>query len=242
MKKNVMMRVASIMLVLVLMTSSVISGTFAKYVTSGASEDSARVAKFGVTVTGSTDMFHDSYKDSFTAYTTGEKSEDITVQADIAGTDLVAPGTNGILSKFDIAGTPEVDTMVTYSAEFELGDNWKVDIGGVGVKEEYCPIVITILYNGNTETYGMTGSTAVHKYSSVADFEAGVKGAIEACKMRYHTNESLEDAEDDFVISWAWPFSTSADNDLRDTDLGDAAVANAATISLKITCSVTQID
>ena len=63
MKKNVMMRVASIMLVLVLMTSSVISGTFAKYVTEGQSKDSARVAKFGVTVTGNAAIFSDSYKD-----------------------------------------------------------------------------------------------------------------------------------------------------------------------------------
>ena len=61
MKKNVMMRVASIMLVLVLMTSSVISGTFAKYVTDGQATDKARVAKFGVSVTGKSDMFDTTY-------------------------------------------------------------------------------------------------------------------------------------------------------------------------------------
>lgn len=237
MKKNVMMRVASIMLVLVLMTSSVISGTFAKYVTSGQASDNARVAKFGVHVAGSTDMFRDSYKDTYTTYTPDEKTEEITVQANSADTDVIAPGTKGTLSKFDIDGMPEVDTLVTYTATFELGEYWVVD------GDEYCPIVITILYNGNTETYGMNGSAAIHKYATVADFEAGVIAAINACAKRYHTNEDLSAAENDFVISWEWPFSTSDANDIKDTKLGNAAAgANAATIELTVTCTITQVD
>lgn len=247
MKKNVMMRVASIMLVLVLMSSSVISGTFAKYVTSGESKDSARVAKFGVTVVGSTDMFHDSYLDTFTTYTDSEKLADITVQAESANTDLVAPGTNGVLANFDIEGKPEVDTLVTYAAEVDLGDNWIVNIGAGN--EEYCPVVFTIVYNGNTESYGMTGTTAGHQYTTVDALETELDKAIEACMKRYHTNEDLSAAETDFSISWAWAFETGADadakakNDLRDTALGNAAANGyAATISLKITCSVTQID
>ena len=238
MKKNIMMRLAAFLLVAVLISTSAISGTYAKYVTSGFSEDTARVAKFGVNVEGATDMFHDSYLHSFTAYTSGEKLEDITVQADTTGTDIVAPGTNGVLSKFDISGSPEVDTLVTYAAEFDLGDNWVVD------GDDYCPIVITIKYNGNTETYGMGYVDVTHPYTSVAAFEEGVIEAIEACAKRYHTNEDLSAAEEDFVISWAWPFSTSTENDEKDTKLGDAAVVedNAGKIYLKITCSVTQID
>ncbi len=237
MKKNVMMRVASIMLVLVLMTSSVISGTFAKYVTSGTSEDHARVAKFGVSVVGSTDMFHDSYKDTYTTYSAGETTEGITVQADSEGTDVVAPGTKGTLSEFDISGSPEVDTLVTYAAEVELGDRWVVN------SAEYFPIVFTIVYDGNTETYGLTGTGAGHEFGNIATLETELDKAIEACAKRYHTNEDLSAAEDDFVISWEWPFSTSSANDEKDTVLGNAAAAgNAATIYVAVTCSVTQID
>ena len=237
MKKNVMMRVASIMLVLVLMSSSVISGTFAKYVTSGQAVDNARVAKFGVSVVGSTDMFHDSYKDTYTTYTPNETTEEITVQADSANTDVVAPGTNGTLSKFDISGRPEVDTLVTYTAEVDLGDRWMVN------GSEYFPIVFTIVYDGNTETYGLTGTTAAHTYADIATLESELDKAIEACAKRYHTNEDLSAAEDDFVISWEWPFSTSPENDQKDTVLGNAAAAgNAATIYVAVTCSVTQID
>ena len=43
MKKNKMMRLASFLLIAVLLTTSVISGTFAKYVTTDAQWDSARV-------------------------------------------------------------------------------------------------------------------------------------------------------------------------------------------------------
>ena len=60
-KKNWTMRAAVLMLVLVLITSCFVGGTFAKYVTSGSGTDSARVAKFGVTVTASGDLFAKEY-------------------------------------------------------------------------------------------------------------------------------------------------------------------------------------
>ena len=47
MKKNRMMRLASVLLVLVLLTTSVIGGTFAKYITSATASDEARVAYWG---------------------------------------------------------------------------------------------------------------------------------------------------------------------------------------------------
>ena len=56
MKKNRMMRLASILLVCVLLTTSVISGTFAKYTTSVSSEDKARVAYWGFQSSNSMDI------------------------------------------------------------------------------------------------------------------------------------------------------------------------------------------
>ena len=82
MKKNRMMRLASILLVCVLLTTSVISGTFAKYTTSASSEDSARVANWGFERTNSmdlTDLFLSSYENV--------NSEN--------GDDVIAPGTSG---------------------------------------------------------------------------------------------------------------------------------------------------
>ena len=61
MKKNRMMRLASVLLVLTLLSTSVISGTFAKYVTSDQASDTARVAKFGVVVSASGSLFGTDY-------------------------------------------------------------------------------------------------------------------------------------------------------------------------------------
>ena len=50
MRKNKFLRLASVMLMLCLITTCAISGTFAKYTTSDEALDSARVAKWGVAV------------------------------------------------------------------------------------------------------------------------------------------------------------------------------------------------
>ena len=48
MKKNKRMRTASGLMIAALLTTSMISGTFAKYTTADAAQDSARAAKWGV--------------------------------------------------------------------------------------------------------------------------------------------------------------------------------------------------
>ena len=61
MKKNKMMRLASVLLVLTLLSTSVISGTFAKYITTDSANDSARVAKWGVVASVKGDLFGQTY-------------------------------------------------------------------------------------------------------------------------------------------------------------------------------------
>ena len=53
MKKNRFIKLASGLLVLCLMTTCVIGATLAKYTTAGSGADTARVAKWGVTVSAS---------------------------------------------------------------------------------------------------------------------------------------------------------------------------------------------
>ena len=230
MKKNVMMRVASIMLVLVLMSSSVISGTFAKYVTSGSASDTARVAKFGVTVTGTSEIFSDSYKDTAATYTAGENTADITVQADTEGTNVVAPGTEGKLVNFVLEGTPEVDVKVTYEATVDVA-GW--NIGGAVY---YCPLRVTV---EGEEFYGMN-------YADEAAFEAAIKAKIDGYTKTYHTNTNLSSVTyDDLDVSWKWDFegTDGKQTDPYDTKLGDqAAAGQAATIYIAVTCTVTQIN
>lgn len=61
MKKNNTMRVAAGLAIAALLSTCLVSGTYAKYVTDGTATDSARVAKFGVEVHPSADAFATSY-------------------------------------------------------------------------------------------------------------------------------------------------------------------------------------
>lgn len=238
MKKNVMMRVASIMLVLVLMSSSVISGTFAKYVTQGSSTDSARVAKWGVGVVVNGETFANAYvrdDNTLDAVAQSRVGTNSVVSGD--SVDVVAPGTKGDLAGVTLAGIPEVATKVTYVGQFDI-ENW-VDQNG----KFYCPLVITIKYtdeSGNPKTTALNGLW----YDSAEQFEADVNNYINAYSKYYAAGTNLaEQGAENLDITWEWPFSTSADNDVRDTHLGDqAAVNNAATVQLTLTCTVTQVD
>lgn len=223
MKKNKMMRLASCLLVAVLLTTCAVSGTFAKYVTSGSAEDSARVAKFGVKVTGTGNMFAETYTKTDAKFTVAEDS--------VVSTErVVAPGTSGSLGGFAITGTPEVAVRVSYTADtVDFGDKW-VDKDG----NYYCPIEITV---GSTTLKGTDSA-----YTSIADFEAAIETAIEDenLKKDYAAGTPLGNAEK-LNISWKWAFE--GNDDVKDTYLGDqAAAGNAATINIGVSCTVTQID
>lgn len=220
MKKNRMMRLASLMLVLVLMTSCVISGTFAKYVTSGNGSDSARVAKFGVTVSGTADTFKDTYAKDDNSFT-------LATNTVVSTEDVVAPGTSGSMAAFTITGTPEVAVRVAFTGTLELGDKW-VDSNS----DYYCPIEIKV---GDTTFKGTD-------YNSADEFEAAVNAKIATYSNDYEAGKDLSIIGGDApVITWKWAFE--GNDDVKDTYLGDQAVAgNDATISLSVTATVTQID
>lgn len=241
MKKNVMMRLASFLLVAVLISTSAISGTYAKYVTEGSAQDDARVAKWGVTIAADYEgLFNTQY-----ATTNGWIGDDgVSVNA---SADVVAPGTNGTLADFVIDGEPEVDVVVTYVADLAIGEGWGVSSTNNDVKDVswaadtfYCPIIITV--NGQ-EFEGLT-------YENAAEFEAAVEAKIAGATKQYNAGDALKNnVANDLAVTWQWAFDSTSvgDTDLNkdayDTQLGDrAANDDAATIALSVTCTVTQID
>jgi hypothetical protein len=106
MKKNTMMRVASALLVAVLLTTCAISGTFAKYVTSATGSDEARVARWGFTSDG-TLAFDELF---ITAYDSGKVS---------ASTDVIAPGTfNSDTFSFEyLNGTEKPEVSYSFTVD-----------------------------------------------------------------------------------------------------------------------------
>ena len=235
-KKNWTLRAAVLMLALVLITSCFVGGTFAKYVTSGSGTDSARVAKFGVTVTASGDLFAKEYA-------TDDQTVVGTIAKSVISTDkVVAPGTesNGDFVAATVTGTPEVAVRVSYkldTATLQL-ENWKDGDG-----KFYCPLVFKVKTpDGNTVISGMEFQTA-------EAMKAALVNAVAAYTKDYAPGTDLSGkAAETLAISWEWPFETGAENDkpannIRDTFLGDeAAAGRAATVSLTLATTVTQID
>lgn len=225
-KKINFLRAGALTMVLALGTTCFMSGTLAKYVTSGQGSDSARVAKFGVKITATGETFAKSYDKGVETQTVVSAEDD----------DVVAPGTEGNMSAITITGKPEVAVRVSYDVtEFEL-TNWTTD-----GTDQYCPIIINV----NGTEYNCLEA------ADIDSFEVAVKNAINAYSKDYPANADLSGAAVP-AVSWKWPFSTSADNDVKDTALGDRAAGidkdgNAitpapATIKLTVKTTVTQID
>ncbi len=235
-KKNWTLRAAVLMFALVLITSCFVGGTFAKYVTSGSGTDSARVAKFGVTVTANGTMFAKEYA-------TDDQTVVGTIAKSVISTDkVVAPGTesNGDFVAATVTGTPEVAVRVSYkldTATLQL-ENWKDGDG-----KFYCPLVFKVKTpDGNTVISGMEFQTA-------EAMKAALVNAVAAYTRDYAPGTDLSGkAADTLAISWEWPFETGTDadkpaNNVKDTFLGDeAAAGRAATVSLTLATTVTQID
>lgn len=229
MKKNVFMRAALLLLVLTLITSCFVGGTFAKYITSDTKDiGDARVAAWGVTITANAEeAFAATYETDDHTFVDGEGNpldgDGVSVKSSVK---VVAPGTDGTLATFTITGTPEVDTSVTVDADLTL-DNWMVDITDDGEDNAvyYCPIVITV---GSTPISGLS-------FASMTEFEAAVEAAVEAYAAYYDAGTSV--AASSVAISWAWAFNGE---DAKDTALGDAATK--ATIDFTATIIATQVN
>lgn len=231
MKKNTMMRVASALLVAVLMTTCAISGTFAKYTTGADADDTARVAKWGVTATVTGGAFAKEYEAD-----DQETEFDVTVSS---STDdkLVAPGTEGTFTGVALTGTPEVAVKIEKTATITVS-GWMIDADKNAETAEvfYCPLVFVI--NNNT----INGST----YTSAADLQTALKNAIEAGNDEYAANTNLANIEGmngDYAWSWDFDDDGKGTNDAKDTILGDmVANGGTATITIDVDVKVTQID
>ena len=229
-KKNVLMRSAGLLLVLVLVTSCFVGSTLAKYTVSKSGFDTARVAKFGVNIEANGTMFAREY------------DEGTAVKSVISTDKVVAPGTSGEMVRMAISGTPEVAVNVQYAATLNLNDKWKDKEGNF-----YCPLRITIATSeGNEHYYGLD-------YTNATLFAQAVQDAIGHFNAQYAAGTDLSTITADGsklapTVSWAWAYEgtgthTVTQTDEKDTYLGDqAALGNAADILLTVQTTVTQID
>ena len=123
MKKNKMMRIASVLLVAVLLSTCAISGTFAKFTTSANLEsDKATVATWSIKVAGSDivptgsaqTVTVDLFKTAYELTADGKVGDTEDAQIKTAG-NIIAPGCGGKL-QFTVENASDVDA--TYAIDF----------------------------------------------------------------------------------------------------------------------------
>lgn len=262
MKKNKMMRLASFLLVAVLLTTSVISGTYAKYVTTASGNDTARVANWGVEITADEDIFLSEYAphDDEDGFGYGEEFS-VAAASEDEDDHVVAPGTNGAFT-FSITGAPEVavnvavsfsgnpDTtdddlqMIKVAKDTVIGKN--SDGTDLKASGDYYPIKWT-LKRSNTQPTNWDAVAAITDLNGVtldgvtlADIEAYFGDEDDGISGNYDPNDNLAEKFGYYQLSWEWTYYVDAATDMLDTYLGNHTTDQNESFNLSIT--VTQID
>ena len=149
MKKNRMMRLAAFLLVCVLLTTSVISGTYAKYVSTATATDTASVAKWQINVGTVNIAQKDTQVITFGLFDTINDTKDDGTETHVSS-GLIAPGTKGAFD-VTITNNSEVhanikatlsavetngDIPIQYSVD---GTTWKANLADLSVDKDLAP-------------------------------------------------------------------------------------------------------
>ena len=228
--KNKMMKLATVLMVAVLITTSVVSSTYARYAVGGSGGDSARVAKWGVKVTTSTKgMFATTYKNQ-EKLDGASAGQTVSVSSSNANENLVAPGTRGSTT-ISLSGTPEVAVDVKFvmgvQADVKIPKNTAITSTST-LETDYTPVRFTL-----TDSFGNElGRGTIND----------IKAAFNNLSKQYAPNTDLTET---YTLSWEW--ATDVNNE-ADTYLGNVAsgsiIDDKTTTGIKFNYSVTvtQID
>lgn len=250
MRKNKMMRTAAVLGVATMLTASVLSGTFAKYTTTATGEDSARVAKWGITMGNNGSS---TFSDTYTGPDSG--STDATVKGTGENNSkVVAPGTHGE-AIYKVSGAPETAYKITFtgdatndvflkkglnytyktaSTEATMKDVTYADKQSGSVSENYYPVnySVKISYSGGnndsvTPTLGAakSGDSYLKTLGTAQTFEtldAAMK-ALNNTVVTYNTPNTEAGLEVEF--KWAWAFDSTDSNAIK---VGENVTSNDA--------------
>lgn len=192
MRKNKMMRLASVLLVITMLTTCTISGTFAKYVTQDSADDTARVAKWGIEVLASGNLFGTDYAEndgSATADTIVAATSTSVSSSDTK--DIVAPGTKNTEGfTLKLTGEPEVAyelTAKTGSAVAGKADNSDIYLGA-----GYWGVLV--------EATGLNAATDYSKYY-LADGSVATGSEAPGTKY-YELHDTVTLGDDYYPLNW----------------------------------------
>ena len=160
-----MMRIVAALLCLVLLSTSVLSGIFARFtIQKSAVFDDVAFKKWGITIDAGSDVAAE-YKKS-----------DNTVMIKSNSHNVIAPGTNGCLAWFIVdAVTPEVKFKVDFSGSASIGNGYNKEQKNIrdenGKPIDYFPIVFYLVaYDYNATTGKWVTTTTKNDIGNVIDF------------------------------------------------------------------------
>lgn len=218
--KNKALRLASCLLIAVLLTTCAVSGTFAKYVTGTTGTDKARVAYWGFDQKASLDFKLFDYTDTNVVSANDDK--------------VIAPGTKASTT-FSFGYTDNTAKSITApEVAYELT-----------VEVDKHNSVTTELDNNSSFTWTLQkGNETAQTFQKLDDLIAAIKllSGDASGKKKYEAGklpDAFTSADEIYTIGWEWAFGTGA-NDTADTTLGN--MADLENIELTITITATQVD
>lgn len=249
-KKNRSVKNAVLLFGAVLITTSLLGGTLAKYVSDlGSAKDEARVAKWGITEENqSLDMFKTAYDGVAGAANNTVESKD--------GAKVMAPGTKGdVILSPTISDTKLNNVEVAFKVNYTYGEfvsdsvygkysgKWASNADGTGF--EWWPLrfkiysynetdndYTTVEYDGISTTD--SGGATINPPDGGAQLSA-LNNVIKAAGASdtIYPNDSLNDKKEKLKkmglkIEWQWPFERPETGTPEATDGWDTVVGNRA--------------
>ena len=229
MKKS---RILSMLLVATMLSTCAISGTFAKYTTSGSANDSARVAEFGVTAVVSGTLFSNAYLSSGGTPTKWDaaKITDKTISvasAEAKKDNIVAPGTQsaGDGLKWDLSGTPEVETELTAT----------VKARDIKLAKGYVYGIMSVVPVSDSDAYEkFVAAGNIYTKSDSNAYTAAVTGAYSTTATYYvlsDKNDTTAASNDYFPVKYNLAGAATATGAVTSASANAAAAAIAAKLA-----------
>jgi len=237
MRKNKTMTVASVLLILTLITSCVVGGTFAKYVSTASASSQARVAYWGFNTTKETELGLFDFEDSGIiendeGLIAPGSGNEITLSLVAANDSTKAPEVDYVL-RFGLSGNPPAYAFL--GSPYPDVDDMDWPMGGV---------------DGLLEWYITVGDTTT-TYKTWKEFQKGV-GALDGAGDHYTQGTVYQAGElpdilkgEEIKIGWKWPFENSYEGisfDGHDTAAGNKALTTYGKFDITISVTVEQLD
>lgn len=207
MKKNTMMRIASCLLVAVLLTTCAISGTYAKYTTEISMKDTARVAYWGFKAQTDVDLKLFEYTDAGVASGNTDR--------------IIAPGTSNEVD-LDFIYSDYSDTAIA-APEVDYSLDVAVVVTGT----------VTELETNENFKWTLTTAGGTEEFDTLAALET----KLESYSTNYEAGALPEIFKNGVKVGWVWDFEVDDAGNAADTDLGNMDALEEFTLTITITAA-----